>query len=165
MQYSLIFARLLAKFQYVVPKPSHQQGSKTLASDLAPSQQEPALSVPMPGRSNGLRPIPPPCLGSGSESSGMLLGISSEGSRGPPGGKFCGILGACWGFLGASWRPLGASGGRLGASWGRLGAVSSKGRFVSSLWGPSWVILGALLGRLGGLLARLGAILGVLERS
>ena len=50
MQYSLIFARLLAKFQYVVPKPSHQQGSKTLASDLAPSQQEPALSVPMPGR-------------------------------------------------------------------------------------------------------------------
>ena len=52
MQYSLIFARLLAKFQYVVPKPSHQQGSKTLASDLAPSQQEPALSVPMPSRSN-----------------------------------------------------------------------------------------------------------------
>ena len=50
MQYSLIFARLLVKFQYVVPKPSHQQGSKTLASDLAPSQQEPALSVPMPGR-------------------------------------------------------------------------------------------------------------------
>ena len=110
--------------------------------------------------SNGLRPIPPPCLGSGSESSGMLLGISSEGSRGPPGGQFCGILGACWGFLGASWRPLGASGGRLGASWGRLGAVSSKGRFVSSLWGPSWGVLVALLGRLGGLLARLGGVLG-----
>ena len=56
MQYSLIFARLWAKFQYVVPKPSHQQGSKTLASDLAPSQQEPALSVPMPSRSNGQAP-------------------------------------------------------------------------------------------------------------
>ena len=87
--------------------------------------------------SNGLRSIPPPCLGSGSESSGMLLGISSEGSRGPLGVKFCGIWGACWGFLGASWRPLGASGGRLGASWGRLGAVSSKGRCVSSLGGSS----------------------------
>ena len=53
MQYSLIFARLFATFQYVAPKSSHQQGSKPLASDLAHSQKEPALSVPMPSRSTG----------------------------------------------------------------------------------------------------------------
>ena len=50
MKYSLIFARLWATFQYVAPKSSHQQGFKPLASDLAHSQKEPALSVPMPSR-------------------------------------------------------------------------------------------------------------------
>eukprot|EP00959_Pyramimonas_sp_CCMP1952_P391741 8209430-Pyramimonas_sp.AAC.1 len=32
-----------------------------------------ALSVPVPSRFNGLRPIRPPCLGCVSEFSGMLL--------------------------------------------------------------------------------------------
>ena len=50
MQYSLIFAKLFATIQYVAPKSSHQQGSKPLASDLAHSQKESALSVPMPSR-------------------------------------------------------------------------------------------------------------------
>ena len=50
MQYPLIFAKLFAIFQYVAPKSSHQQGSKPLASDLAHSQKEPALSVPMPSK-------------------------------------------------------------------------------------------------------------------
>jgi len=90
--------------------------------------------------SSGLRPVPPPCLGSGSESSWMFLGGSSEGSRGPLGcsfeaswGPLGGLLGASWGFLEASWMPL-------GASWGPLGGV------LMASWGPA----GGLGGHLGG---------------
>merc|ERR1712060_658128 len=50
MQYSLIFARLFATFQYVAPKSSHQQGSKPLASDLAHSRKARVLSVSARGR-------------------------------------------------------------------------------------------------------------------
>ena len=99
--------------------------------------QVPAALFPFPcwPRSNGPRPIPPPCSGCGSESSGMLLGVSSERSRGPLGSS-----------LGASWEPLGGllglPGGLLGASWGLPGG----------LLGASWALLGAswaLLGNIG----------------
>ena len=72
--------------------------------------------------SNGLRSIPPPCLGSGSESSGMLLGISSEGSRGPQGGSFAAFgepVGASWGPLGGLLGPLGGVSGPPGGVLGR----------------------------------------------
>ena len=59
--------------------------------------------------SNGFRPIPPPCLDCGSESSWTFLGVSSEGSRGP----LRRSLGASWGPPGGF---LGPFGGLLGAS-------------------------------------------------
>ena len=64
--------------------------------------------------SRGLRPIPPPCLGGGSETSWTLVGISWLASRGPLGGS----LGASWGPF---WGLLGPLLGLLGASWGVLG--------------------------------------------
>ena len=119
--------------------------------------------------SSGLRPVPPPCLGSGSESSWMFLGGSSEGSRGPLGcsfeaswGPLGGLLGASWGFLEASWMPLGASWGPLGGPSERLwclseppgGLLGRKARIVGScsplgpFLGPSWAVLGRLGRRL-----------------
>ena len=78
--------------------------------------------------SSGLRPIPPPCLGGGSETSWVLVGISWLASRGPLGssfetswGPFWGLLGPLGGLLGPSWGLLGASWGFLGPSWGFLG--------------------------------------------
>ena len=124
--------------------------------------------------SNGLWPIPsPPCLGCGSESSWTLLGVSSEGSRGPPRGS----LGASWGppggFFGTSWGPLGGSWGPLGASWGLPGGLlgpsgsllERKARNVRSgspsgpLLGPSWGPLGPSQGPLGTVLGPSGAVL------
>ena len=132
----------------------------------------PASSLPV--YPTGLRPIPPPCLGGGSETSWMLVGISWLASRGPLGGSLgaswgpfwgflgphLGLLGASWGVLGGSWGPLGASLGPLGASLGHLGAEGSIFQFFVPLLGPSWARLGGLLGRLGRLLGRLGALLG-----
>ena len=45
------------------------------------------------GGSNGLRPIPPPCLGYGLEASCMCVGISRYASRGPLEGSFEASLG------------------------------------------------------------------------
>ena len=130
--------------------------------------------------SNGLRPIPPPCLGCESE---VRFGASWG---------LCGALGGLWGlsrdllggFLGPSWRPLGAivaaihlgadfgavlgpSGSRLGGFLGRLGAIlGASGAVLRPSWavlGPSWGPLGPSWGRLGGLWGRLGALLGRLE--
>ena len=72
----------------------------------------------------------------------MLLGVSSERSRGPLGSS----LGASWEPLGGLLGPLGGLSGRLGgqdppeargrrvleASWGRLGLIF--GRFLEGFW-------------------------------
>ena len=79
--------------------------------------------------SSCLRQVPPPCLGCGSESQGMLLGVSSVRTRG--------LLEGSLGFwVLASWVPLGFPGGRLGLPRDMLGA--------------SWGVLGALWGLLRG---------------
>ena len=95
--------------------------------------------------STGLRPIPPPCLGGGSEASWMLVGISWLASRGPLGGSlgaswgpFWGLLGPLLGLLGASWGVLGASWGFLGASWGGELDFSVRVLSLQLLLGPSW---------------------------
>ena len=120
--------------------------------------------------SNGLRPIPPPCLGYGSMASWMSVGISWEASRGLPGGSFDDVLGASRGIFWASYVPIGASWGPLGdlgVSWGPLGAScgplvaeGSDFRFAFPLLGLSWSRLGRPLGRLGALFGLLGALLG-----
>ena len=116
----------------------------------------------------------------------MLLGVYSEGSRGPleavlrPLGS---LLGGTSGLPEASWGPLGgpgrfldrlrrfggASWGLLGASWGPLGASWAVG-MPKRREGPNpsktfvkLTILasrGALGGPLGGLLGRLGGLFG-----
>ena len=98
---------------------------------------------------DGLRLIPPACLGCGSESSGMLLGVSSENSRGPPGGscnaywEFLGyLLGGLLRLLGGpfggpSWKPLRPSWGPLGPFWGPRG--NRVGRLEGPLV-PSWSV-------------------------
>ena len=118
----------------------------------------------------------------------MLLGVSSEGSRGPLGCSFeasrellVGIFGASWGLLGASWGRLGGLWGRLvgllEVSWGlwwpkapNVPSCFSSGATLGAALGPSWAVLGAcwaVLGPLGlswsaiqGLVRRLGALLG-----
>ena len=72
--------------------------------------------------STGLRPLPPPCLGGGSEASCVFVGSSWSASRGPLGGMFEASWGPFWGFLGPFLGLLGASWGLLGGSWGPLGA-------------------------------------------
>ena len=120
---------------------------------------------------NGLRPIPPPCLGCWSEGSAVFVGISWQVSRMPQvvlsrplGGRFgaswglfwaswgplLGLLGPAWGLLGASWGLLGASWGPLGGLWGPLGALLGPpgapggGKLFLRLncWSPSWPFLG-----------------------
>ena len=136
--------------------------------------------------SSGLRPIPPPCLGGGSETSWMLVGISWLACRGPLGGSLeaswgpfwgllgphLGLLGASWGVLGGSWGPLGASVGPLEASLGQLRAEDSIFQFFSPSWPslgpvlePSWAVLGASWAVLGPSWAVLGPSWGPLGPS
>ena len=89
-------------------RPDDQSGGATRRSDLF-----------------GLRPIPPPCLGCGSEASWTPVGVSWGASGEPVGGSFMaswGLLGPLLGVLGASWGLLWSSWGPLVASWGLLGA-------------------------------------------
>ena len=83
--------------------------------------------------------VPPPCLGCGSESSGMLLGVSSERSRG--------LLGAVWGPFGSVRGPLG-------------GVLGLPGGLLEASWGPLGGLLGAPWGPLGGPLRPSGGFLG-----
>ena len=109
---------------------------------------------------SGLRPMPPPCVGCGSEPHGGCLGTRGwspgglwDAGLGPLGDRF----GDSWGLFWASWGPPGASRSLLGPSRGHPGPSRAT-------LGPSWAVLGAIigsnLGRFGPLLGSLDAFLG-----
>ena len=114
--------------------------------------------------SAGLRPIPRPCLGCGSETSSVTVGVSWDASREPLRSSCEGswaLLGASLGrlssLLGASMGLLGASRGFLGASW-RSGGPFRGGELEVSV---RVLLRGALLGGLGGVLGASWAVLGL----
>ena len=79
-----------------------------------------------PGAAWGPLPIPPPCLGCGSEASSVFVGIS------------------WYGFWAAVWEALGEP------LWGLFGFLGGPlGGLLAAYWGPSWGLLGPSRGLVG----------------